>query len=400
MIMEINMPTHPTILIVDDVPINLKVLRAHLEPAGYNVLDAGSGQEALIQAKKQPDIILLDIMMPGMDGMETCQKLKANVETSEIPVIFLSALTDPESRTGALAIGGVDFIIKPFDEEELLARVNIHLTLRYQKIQLKKYAAELEQMVEDRTRQLVHADRLATLGTFSAGMAHEINNPNTFIAGNVQVLQLFWESAGPVIKKYAHEDPTGRIKKMVGEIDHVFADMLEGSRRISTIVNSLKTYARQGGVKKENTKLSAIIDDAQKLLQHRLKKGVTLKKSVSENLVVFCDFQNLSQVFVNLFNNSIDALDEQPGTIEIFAKQNNKQVIIQINDTGSGISDRLADKIFDPFFTTKGKARGTGLGLSIVKGIIEKHDGTIVLAKNATPGASFEITFPLSHQAS
>jgi signal transduction histidine kinase len=397
--MEINMPKHPTILIVDDVPINLKVLRAHLEPAEYHVLEAGSGQDALIQAKKQPDLILLDIMMPGMDGMETCQRLKANPETADIPVIFLSALTDPESRTGALAIGGVDFIIKPFDEEELIARVKIHLTLRYQKIQLKKYAEELEQMVEYRTRQLVHADRLATLGTFSAGMAHEINNPNTFIAGNVQVLQLFWKTAGPILQNHVHEDSTGRLQKMVGEISHVFEDMLEGSRRITTIVNSLKTYARQGSVMKENIKLVAIVDDALKLLQHRLKKGVTIIKEISDDLVVFCDFQSLSQVFVNLLNNSIDALDEKPGTITIIAQHNNKQIMIQINDTGSGIPDRLADKIFDPFFTTKGKARGTGLGLSIVKGIIEKHEGNIALRKSLNTGASFMITLPLSCQS-
>jgi len=398
--MEINMPKHPTILIVDDVPINLKVLRAHLEPAGYQVLDAGSGQEALRQAEKQPDLILLDIMMPGMDGMETCQRLKANPTTADIPVIFLSALTDPESRTGALAIGGVDFIIKPFDEEELIARVKIHLTLRYQKIQLEKYAAELEQMVEDRTRQLVHADRLATLGTFSAGMAHEINNPNTFIAGNVQVLQLFWKTAGPILKNHVHEDTTGRLKKMVGEIDHVFEDMLEGSRRISTIVNSLKTYARQGGVMKEHSKLAVIIDDAQKLLQHRLKKGISLTKNIPDDLIVYCEFQSLSQVFVNLLNNSVDALDEKPGIIEIIAQHYKNQINIQINDTGSGIPERFADKIFDPFFTTKGKARGTGLGLSIVKGIIEKHDGTIALRKTPNSGASFEIRLPLSRQTS
>jgi signal transduction histidine kinase len=397
--MEINMPKHPTILIVDDVPINLKVLRAHLEPAGYQVLEADSGQEALVQAEKQPDLILLDIMMPDMDGMETCKRLKDNPSTVDIPVIFLSALTDPESRTGALAIGGVDFIIKPFDEEELIARVKIHLTLRYQKIQLEKYAAELEQMVEDRTRQLVHADRLATLGTFSAGMAHEINNPNTFIAGNVQVLQLFWKSAKPILENNVHEDKTGRLKKMIGEIESVFEDMLEGSRRISSIVNSLKTYARQGGVMKENIKLVEIVNDALKLLHHRLKNSILVDKTIPDNLIVYCDFQSLSQVFVNLFNNAIDALDNKPGKIEIVAQRQNNQVCIQINDSGSGISDRIADKIFDPFFTTKGKARGTGLGLSIVKGIIEKHDGTITLGKIPNSGASFVIFLPLSLQA-
>jgi len=394
------MPKHPTILIVDDVPINLKVLRAHLEPSGYQVLDAGSGQEALVQAEKQPDLILLDIMMPGMDGIETCKNLKENPSTADIPVIFLSALTDPESRTGALAIGGVDFIIKPFDEEELIARVKIHLTLRYQKIQLEKYAAELEQMVDDRTRQLVHADRLATLGTFSAGMAHEINNPNTFIAGNVQVLQLFWKTAKPILENHVHEDTTGRLKKMIGEIEFVFEDMLEGSRRISSIVNSLKTYARQGGVMKEHIQLVEIVNDALKLLHHRLKNGISVDKKVPENLTVYCDFQSLSQVFVNLLNNAIDALDRKPGKIEIFAQRQNNQIYIQINDSGSGISDRIADKIFDPFFTTKGKARGTGLGLSIVKGIIEKHDGTISLRRVPDSGASFEIKLPLSLQAS
>ncbi|ETR70969.1 MAG: hypothetical protein OMM_08421 [Candidatus Magnetoglobus multicellularis str. Araruama] len=200
--------------------------------------------------------------------------------------------------------------------------MKIHLTLRYQKIQLEKYAAELEQMVDDRTRQLVHADRLATLGTFSAGMAHEINNPNTFIAGNVQVLQLYWQAAEPILNKYVHEDTTGRLAKMTHQIKHVFDDMLEGSRRISTIVNSLKTYARQGGVSKENVKLLAIIDDALKLLQHRMKKSITIKKNVPLDLIVHCDFQSLSQVFVNLLNNSVDALDEQPGQIEIIAEKN------------------------------------------------------------------------------
>ncbi|KPA10957.1 response regulator receiver sensor signal transduction histidine kinase [Candidatus Magnetomorum sp. HK-1] len=392
--MDTKIPLHPKVLIVDDVPINLKVLRAHLEPSGYQVLSAESGEEALVQAEKKPDLILLDIMMPEMDGMETCRRLKANPDTADIPVIFLSALTDPESRTGALAIGGVDFIIKPFDEEELVARVKIHLTLRYQKIQLEMYAAELEQMVEDRTRQLIHADRLATLGTFSAGMAHEINNPNTFIAGNIQVLQLFWKTAGPILKKHIHEEPTGRLLKTVNEIEDIFEDMLEGSRRISSIVNSLKTYAHQGGVHKENIKLMHIVDDALKLLQHRLKKGISIQVSVPSELIVYCDYQSLSQVFVNILNNSIDAIDEDSGKIDIIAETVSDQIQVLIQDNGPGIPETIADKIFDPFFTTKGKARGTGLGLSIVKGIVEKHDGKIFFEKRSIKGASFLMTLP------
>jgi len=140
-----------TILVVDDEPINIRVLHAYLARAGHQILEAQSGQEALEKAGQQPDLILLDVMMPGMDGLETCRQLKQQDATRNIPVIFLSALSDSEFKTKGLEAGGVDYVIKPFDSKELLARVHTHLTLRDQERQIREYADNLQAMVEERT---------------------------------------------------------------------------------------------------------------------------------------------------------------------------------------------------------------------------------------------------------
>ncbi len=146
------------ILIVDDEPINLRLLRAHLVKQGFEVLEAANGDEALEQAAAQPDLILLDIMMPGMDGFETCSKLKENDDLKHIPVIFLSALTDTDIKTKGLEAGGVDYVSKPFDSRELLARVRTHLTLKRQERQIRLYADKLEDMVQERTQKLQEAE--------------------------------------------------------------------------------------------------------------------------------------------------------------------------------------------------------------------------------------------------
>ncbi len=146
-----------TVLIVDDEPVNIKLLGSHLKKAGFNVIEAADGHTAISKAALGPDLILLDIMMPGMDGLETCQQLKENHNTQDIPVIFLSALSDTEVKTRGLQVGGVDYISKPFDSRELLARVRTHLTIKDQEQQIRLYADHLEEMVEERTRQLREA---------------------------------------------------------------------------------------------------------------------------------------------------------------------------------------------------------------------------------------------------
>jgi len=390
------LPEKKTILIVDDDPLKRKLLRAHLSINGYGVREAASGSEALEKAKEEPDLILLDVMMPGMDGFEVCRRLKETEATRGIPVIYLSAISDAESKVRGLVLGGVDYVSVPYDGPELLARVKSHLTIRQQEEELGQYARQLEQMVEERTRQLVHADRLATIGTFAAAIAHEVNGPLTYIGASAELLKLFWNDAKPFLDRYIDNDETGRVKREMPKLDGYIEAILEGQKRIAQTVNTLRTYSRNDGGDVEACHLADPIDDAVRLVRHRCRHGVTMKISISPGLRVLGNRRKLSQVFINLFTNAIDAMPEQRGLIQVSAAPvEGNSVHIKVKDNGGGIPEEMSEKIFDPFFTTKSEEQGTGLGLYIVRGIIDEQGGNIHLAPYDGTGAEFHITLPL-----
>ena len=384
-----------TILIVDDEPVSLIMLRTFLASGGYNVHEAASGLDAFEKAKERPDLILLDILMPGMDGFETCRRLKENEVTRDIPVLFLSARQDSKARVNGLTLGGVDFISKPFDGPELLARVKTHLTLRRQELQLSNYAKKLEQMVEERTKQLIHADRLAALGTFSAAVAHEINNPLMFIGMNLDFLELLYAQLMPLMERCTGGDEKGELRDLRQKMDKHHKGIAEGIYRISSIVNTLKDYSRKGSSEKAPCPVLDPINDALRLLAHRLKYRHSVELSVPDDTWLFCDHRKISQVFVNLMNNALDAMDGRDGRIRIEAETAADRIHIRFKDSGPGIPDALSENVFDPFFTTKGEAQGTGLGLFIVKSIVEEHQGTIHLRAFDGTGAEFHIELPL-----
>jgi two-component system, NtrC family, sensor kinase len=196
-----------TILIIDDDPLTHKLLKIILQSAGHIVEEAYRGKEGLeLAGRIQPDLILLDIMMPEMSGFEVIRRLKNDAHTAETPVIFLSAKIESEDKVRALELGAADFVNKPFDRAELLARIRTQLKLRSQEETLKEYSQNLEKMVEERTRLLIHADRLASLGALSAGIAHEINNPTTFITGNLQTMEHFWKKAAEFIEPRLNDE--------------------------------------------------------------------------------------------------------------------------------------------------------------------------------------------------
>ncbi|MBF0181202.1 MAG: PAS domain S-box protein [Magnetococcales bacterium] len=264
--------------------------------------------------------------------------------------------------------------------------------------QLKEYAEKLETMVEERTRQLLHTERLATLGTFAAGIGHEIKNPNSFITGNIAFLRQFWSQAAPLLEQAAATDPKGRVARFLTEVQPALEGIEKGSQRITTIIDSLKSYAsgnRETG--KRAVALREPLREARTLLQHRLKHGVRLEESLPEDLTLTCNAQEISQVFINLFTNAMDAMEEHGVTdrfIEVEGRWEGDGVRIVVRDNGPGIPKESRARIFEPFVTTKGPTRGTGLGLSIVKGIVEGHLGRISLLDDGGPGAGFLIEFP------
>jgi len=380
--------TLPRVMIVDDTPTNIKILVNALAEE-YELSVATNGRECLDAVlENPPDLILLDIMMPEMDGYEACTWLKHNDSTCMIPIIFLTAKNEVEDETKGLTLGAVDYITKPFSISIVKNRVKNQLDL-------KKHRDQLEQLVEGRTQQLIHADRLSTMGTFSAGIAHEINNPNTFITANVQTLKLFWQHAQPLLKKHIEEDNSGKVGPFIDEVEQIFESILQGSERISTIIKSLKTYARQGSAtKKERISLIEPVNDAVMIMTPKTYQGVTITIDINKEIKIDCDAQKMSQVFVNLINNALDAFGDEPGTILITAHTAGENIVVSFKDNGSGIPEETQKRIFNPFFTTKDKANGTGLGLAIIQGIIEEHKGTISVESTSGTGTEFTIHLP------
>ncbi|MFZ5569190.1 MAG: sensor histidine kinase [Thermodesulfobacteriota bacterium] len=368
---------NPSVLIVDDDVENIDALSEILK--AYEVRAATSGEKALGIAGggNPPDLILLDIIMPAMDGYEVCETLKRNPATRNIPVIFITVMGEETHELKGFALGAVDYITKPFSPGKVRARVATHL-------ELKRHRDRLEEMVREQSNRLIHADRLATLGVFSAALAHEINNPLSFIFGSAQLIQ----------QKMATGDP--RQEFVLERIERI----MEGTRRISKLIKTLKGYARQGKMTLQSCLLGDVIEDAVEMLNFRLKNSlVTVDRSgVAAGVRVVCDRQRLSQVFVNLLTNAMDAMEACGGTIAVAAAESGGSVRIQVADDGPGIDEEERRNLFAPFVTTKAPDKGTGLGLYIAKSIIEDHKGEIRLLPSDGRGAVFEVQLPGSDQ--
>jgi signal transduction histidine kinase len=350
------------ILVVDDTPTNLEVLFETLTEAGFEVSVATGGESALNQvAYAPPDLILLDVMMPGIDGFETCRRFQANPKTRDIPIIFMTALSDPTEKVKGLSLGAVDYVTKPFQQEEVLARIKIHLKLRNmgqvlaaQNIQLKQEVEDrriaeaalqnltqmLEQRVSERTAELSHTvvqlkqtqaqlvqdEKLATLGQLVAGVAHEINNPINFIHGNVVHIKHYVSDLIDFLNLYQAEFPqaTPEIQQRAAEIDLAFllADMPKvlssihiGSERIQEIVRSLRVFSRHDEAEIKEVDIHEGLDSTLLILNSRLKElsdrpAIEVIKEYGTLPRIECYAGQLNQVFMNILSNAIDALEE------------------------------------------------------------------------------------------
>ncbi len=410
------------ILIVDDNPTNLSVLSEALASEGLRFRVAVDGESAIALAERnQPELILLDVQMPGIDGFETCCRLKANPVTQNIPIIFTTALADIESKTKGFFLGAVDYIPKPFTQEEVIARVRVHL-------RLKQLTESLEQQVRDRTAalqqaqvQLVQQEKLSTLGELIAGIAHEMNNPINFITSNIPPLREYIAGITELLLLYEQEypNPTAKITTFIENLDlkFVLEDLTKilnsfeiGSERIQHLSTSLRSFSRSDSDTKISADLHLGLDSTLMILQHRLKPngdrpGIKVIKNYGELPQVNCYIGEMNQVFMNLLANAIDALDEaitqgkmnnSIPCIEIATELNSQQmVVIRIADNGLGIPERLKQRLFEPLFTTKPVGKGTGLGLSIAHQIVaEKHNGTLEVNSQPGMGTEFKITIP------
>ncbi|MBF0381727.1 MAG: response regulator [Magnetococcales bacterium] len=416
------------ILIVDDVPGNILVL-AEILYAKYEILIATNGVEALeITAIEQPDLILLDIIMPGMDGYEVCSKIKEEPTSRDIPIIFVTAKNAPWDESKGLEIGAVDFLSKPIRPQIVKARVKTHLELKRQKDELKNSAQRLEQMVFDRTMELqatikllsneveerrlaeetaVRNARLASLGTLAAGVAHEINSPNNAIGFAVATLTRLWHGFAPHINEYRQQNGDMDIcgismEEAIETISTLVLEVGNNSKRIAAIVTNLKQMTK-GDMEnlEQKVDINRALTSAVGILDNIIKKHTDhFKMDLKDNLQpVKGNVQQLEQVFINIIQNGLESLPNRDKSVSISTKIDNSKdrpnIVVIVHDEGVGIKNSSMDMITKPFYTTKGDDGGTGLGLSISKTILNNHQGEMNFQSLPGSGTKVIIRLPI-----
>ena len=395
------------ILIVDDTPENIQLLGDILAKEGFRLSVATGGQQALsIAAKKLPDIILLDIMMPDIDGFEVCELLKRNAETAHIPIMFLSAKTATEDKVRGFQLGGSDYITKPFEVAEVLARVRTHLKLKFAMESIHRYNHDLENMLEARTKDLIHSERQAAFGMLIQGIVHNMSGPLGAISICTESIEGSKQKMGD-LSDIALETVQDDLRQLLDNVWESNAIVGKAHKKLVNMVQSMLTKSRSDKrsdllivdlndvVRQELNFLDADLD-----FTHKVTREVKLSDS---RLPLEAVPAEIAQLFQNLIRNALDALTSQPGAaITVHTGQQDRRVWLSVGDNGPGISEDILMNIFDPFFTTKapsetGKTEGpvgTGLGLHYCRDTVKSYNGEITLDTTMGQGTTFTVYLP------
>ncbi|MCH8157509.1 MAG: hybrid sensor histidine kinase/response regulator [Nitrospinae bacterium] len=371
----------PRVLLVDDTPENLDILRKALDREGYEISIVSSGELALeVVPKFKPDLILLDIMMPGMDGYETCRQLKKNPRTSDIPIIFITAKIEADDVVQAFQTGGADYVTKPFQHKEVCARVRTQLELR----SLMKQKENLIKDLGEKNERLVELDDLKN--RFLGMAAHDLRNPLATIKGFSTLLI----DADDSFPKEEQEDFLKTIKSV--------------SEHMLTLVNDLLDYSV---IESGNLNIEKELGSMKDLVIERIRvnqflaepKGISIQKSLCDLPEFEFDRNRIIQVLDNLIGNAVK-FSPKGSTVHVSARLQEGQVRVTVKDEGPGISVEDQKLLFEGFQKLSARPTGgeksTGLGLAIVKKMTEAHGGTLSVDSRLGEGSEFSFTLPMS----
>lgn len=403
------------VLAIDDKPDNLTTLRAVVRDAipQTRVLTATNGPAGIeLAAAEDPDVILLDIVMPGMDGFEVCRRLKADDRIKDIPVVFLTALkTDTASRIKAMETGGEGFLAKPLETVELTAQIQAMAKVKRANRSQRTEKDRLKALVAERTRalqlelierkqaeiereklqaQLNQAQKMESIGTLAGGIAHDFNNILFPIIGHSEILM----------------DDVPKDSPLQESLKEIYT----GALRAKDLVQQILAFARQEKNELRMMRMQPIIKEALKLIRSTIPTSI----AISQNIQPVCgavkaDPTQIHQIVMNLATNAWHAMAENGGKLSVSLKQIELDEYNQVTpdmspglyacltvaDTGTGMDQELIHRIFDPFFTTKEKDKGTGMGLSVIHGIVKSMNGVIQVYSKLEKGSEFHIYLPV-----
>jgi len=350
-----------TILAVDDVGLNLDILCSLL--VDYDILTAISGLDALEIVKNEHiDLIILDIVMPDMDGYEVCQKIKQDIKIKDIPILFITANTDEASIEKAYEVGGVDYITKPFKVKELLARVAIQLDLADKTNNLEKLISTQVDELRTRDALLIKQSKKAEMGQMIATIAHQLKQPLNVISAMMSSI---------LIDKMINADI---------DIELLCTKVQEETTFMAEIIDMYRTFFSTNKEKKD-VYLKKVINDTLNILDGNTL-NITFIKDYNKDLKTIKIYPSeIMQCILNIIKNAQDNQDEKKiksKVIKISIFEDNDYQIITIHDNGGGVPEKIKSKIFENYFTTKSEETGTGIGLHLVKQIVEdNHNGKV-----------------------
>jgi len=396
------LPVNWKILLIDDEEDIRDIMTVTLEDAGYSVVCAPDGYTGLmLTTREEPQIVITDIKMPGMSGLEVLEKIKKIKPATE--VIVTTGFGDIKKAVKALQYDASDFISKPVDDAALHMALKRAKQRYIDKKQLSDYTTLLERdlktMEQEVTHQakLLHREKMISLGRLAASMVHEINNPLSGILNYIRLMIRISEKAHNLKSDLTPDQRQNQIQNQANKFNSYLKIIESETQRCSELVSGLLKFSRKTKLEQKNIDVTELIQHSLLLCNHKLElSNIVLKVRCDPDVPhVYGDFNQLEQCIINLIFNAIDAM-ENGGALEIRTGFNpeEKIVFILIKDNGKGISKEDLNFIFEPFFTTKNEGYGVGLGLSSAYGIIEKHKGTIIVESVLDLGSEFIIKLP------
>lgn len=430
------------ILMVDDNNFSLMMAESALKVGKVNceIFLCNSGWRALEILKVEGiDIVLLDIIMPEITGIEVLKQIRSNPVYQDIQIIMMTATSDPTSLKECFDSGANDFIRKPLEQVDFIARVKAAYRVRkYHKelvkaldltIKQNQELSDLAIKLKEAQNFLIQKEKLAAIGELAAGVAHEINNPMGFISSNFETLTQYINKFKILIEKYrkliagfderkVEYDELFKEKEkildlekvynldfIIRDVDELINDSNEGIERVTRIVQSLRRFARTEMEEEFSfNDIEEIVEEAFMITKNEAKYTTDIIKDFSDIKNVYCNRGQIGQVIINMIMNTVQAVKSQQrsdrGHIWVKTYTEDHWMVIKVSDDGPGIREEIINNIFNPFFTTKDVGEGTGLGLSICYDIIvNKHKGEIDVKSEVNKGTDFFIKLPLTETA-